>query len=418
MSDANFNTAYTPGECDPATYEVLTPWKVCFKLEFDCPTPSTEPATLPEPVCVDDSLVVPSVEEYRFGLYDSDGDGSWSSSEFSAYTAVFGGTGSFDALAGNDGRMTLAAFQTYAGGSSAGQGCEFVTASISQSNPYPCHLNTMTVTFSTSTQMKKGTKVTIEGLTGTNTESTTAMRIVNIPPASGDSGQLEAMAEWDQTAGILVVVLAQDMPASLPSYILTFEITNPSGEGAGKSTRLLRGAATLKIYADDICKASSQMQNDESKCLFSDSQIYGARPGDAAPLVVLRPKMLTKKFGQTSPFAGCVSFRCCHVFAKHACTVCARVHVRTCLYDTFSFADQHDLGDDRHLDSAHPCVCYGHFVWLLPHDRDLRDHQVGRYAGHGSCNSVWPDPHRDCALSKPWQVCGEEGSEFRLDLYY
>jgi len=47
------------------------------------------------------------------------------------------------------------------------------------------------------------------------------------------------------------------------------------------------------------------MKNDVVTCLFKESKIYGARPGDAAPLVVLRGKMLTAKIGQSSPFAGC-----------------------------------------------------------------------------------------------------------------
>lgn len=249
-----FDTSYTLSECLNNPIQTLTAHKVCFKLEVNCPLPPNKPATSTELVCVADSLILPS---------DSNEES---------------------------------------------QDCEFIIASITQSNPYPCHLNTLTVSFSTSKRMKRGTKVTIEGLTGTNTASTATLRISG---ASVANGGLEASADWKQTEGIVAVVLGQDMQTAKDVYSFSFEITNPSVEGAGKSTRLLRDAATVKIYANSICKASSVMQNDRSTCLFSIAQIYGARPGDAAPLVVLRPKMLTKKIGQSTPFAGCVSFKNC-----------------------------------------------------------------------------------------------------------
>jgi hypothetical protein len=255
---------YTLKECLNNPIMTLTQHKVCFKLEHSCP--SSNPTTLPEPVCVADALLDADSAADRIAKLSS-------------------------------------------------QCCEFITASITQSNPYPCHLNTLAISFSTSKRMKKGTKVTIEGLTGTNTLSTTTMRISG---ASVAAGGLEGTAEWRQTQGIVAVVLGKDMQTAGDVYSFSFEITNPSVEGVGKSTRLLRGAATVRIYANNICKTSSVMQNDKSTCLFSIAQIYGARPGDAAPLVVLRPKMMTKKIGQSSPFAGCVSF-------AHAMDDCASV---------------------------------------------------------------------------------------------
>jgi len=300
---------YTLKECLNNPIQTLTPHKVCFKLEFSCPPPPANPVTLPEPVCVANALldadsaktlsdlsVLKNYIDQMQQAIDMQDSGTYSARQVSAMNTANGLITSNQnivelrtALESPSNPKELTAnilkkieaeakdltasaeeLQTRIAKLSS-QNCEFITASITQSNPYPCHLNTLTVSFSTSKKMKKGTKVTMEGLT---------------------------------TAGDV--------------YSFSFEITNPSVEGVGRSTRLLRGAATVKIYANNICKASSLMQNDKSTCLFSKEQIYGARPGDAAPLVVLRPKMMTKKIGQSSPFAGCVSF-------AHAMDDCASV---------------------------------------------------------------------------------------------
>ena len=344
---------YTLKECLNNPIQTLTPHKVCFKLEFSCPPPPANPVTLPEPVCVANALldadsaktlsdlsVLKNYIDQMQQAIDMQDSGTYSARQVSAMNIVNGLITSNQnivelrtALESPSNPKELTAnilkkieaeakdltasaeeLQTRIAKLSS-QNCEFITASITQSNPYPCHLNTLTVSFSTSKKMKKGTKVTMEGLTGTNTDSTTTMRISG---ASVAAGSLEGTAEWKQTQGIIAVVLGKDMQTAGDVYSFSFEITNPSVEGVGRSTRLLRGAATVKIYANNICKASSLMQNDKSTCLFSKEQIYGARPGDAAPLVVLRPKMMTKKIGQSSPFAGCVSF-------AHAMDDCASV---------------------------------------------------------------------------------------------
>ena len=345
---------YTLKECLNNPIQTLTPHKVCFKLEHSCP--SSNSTTLPEPVCVADALsdadsaktlsdlsVLKNYIDQMQQAIDMQDSGTYSARQVSAMNTANGLITSnqnivelrtaLSSLESPSNPKELTAnilkkieaeakdltasaeeLQTRIAKLSS-QNCEFITASITQSNPYPCHLNTLTVSFSTSKKMKKGTKVTMEGLTGTNTVSTTTMRISG---ASVAAGSLEGTAEWKQTQGIIAVVLGKDMQTAGDVYSFSFEITNPSVEGVGRSTRLLRGAATVRIYANNICKASSLMQNDKSTCLFSKEQIYGARPGDAAPLVVLRPKMMTKKIGQSSPFAGCVSF-------AHAMDDCASV---------------------------------------------------------------------------------------------
>lgn len=49
------------------------------------------------------------------------------------------------------------------------------------------------------------------------------------------------------------------------------------------------------------------LYNDVETCLYTEGGIYGARPGDAAPLVVFRPMWLAKDIGQSSPYPGCTN---------------------------------------------------------------------------------------------------------------
>jgi hypothetical protein len=158
--------------------------------------------------------------------------------------------------------------------------------------------------------MKKGTTVVFDGFNGTRTADNAKMQIAgsNVSRVGGAAGSdLHPVAIWLQS-GSLSVVLDRDTPEDYHVYSLNFQVTNPTAEDdATKSTRLLRGAARIRVVASNICKQRVTMKNDEATCLFQKSGIYGARPGDAAPLVVLRGKMLTKKIGQSSAFAGCLN---------------------------------------------------------------------------------------------------------------
>ena len=58
---------------------------------------STAYALSPSALCGD------AVYSYRFGKYDTAADGSWSSAEFDAYTAAYGGSGTFSVVSGGDG---------------------------------------------------------------------------------------------------------------------------------------------------------------------------------------------------------------------------------------------------------------------------------------------------------------------------
>jgi len=167
----------------------------------------------------------------------------------------------------------------------------------------------ITLSFSTSLRMKMGTTVVFDGFTGTKTLDNANMQIAgsSVSSVGAADSDLNPVAIWQQS-GSLSAVLDRDTPDDYRVYSLHFELTNPTAEDdATKSTRLLRGAARIRVVASNICKQRTTMKNDEATCLFSEHGIYGARPGDAAPLVVLRGKMLTKKIGQSSAFAGCIN---------------------------------------------------------------------------------------------------------------
>jgi hypothetical protein len=55
-----------------------------------------------------------AVYTYRFGKYDADADSRWSSTEFGAYTAAYGGSSTFAAVSGGDGWISEAEYTSYA----------------------------------------------------------------------------------------------------------------------------------------------------------------------------------------------------------------------------------------------------------------------------------------------------------------
>jgi len=51
---------------------------------------------------------------YRFSKFDADADGLWSAQEFRAYTAQYGGTGTFTVVSGGDGGISKSEYMSYA----------------------------------------------------------------------------------------------------------------------------------------------------------------------------------------------------------------------------------------------------------------------------------------------------------------
>eukprot|EP00960_Hanusia_phi_P060332 764473-Hanusia_phi.AAC.1 len=177
--------------------------------------------------------------------------------------------------------------------------CFFTFLLASQDNPYPCHRNRISITFKTSADLPKGTRLTISGLEHivTGPDATSVDLFVS------DSEVLPTTGKFSNSTGGLIFELSKDSIKDL-DYAISFDVLNPTAEGIGNSARLLRSAATLQIEADKLCVGKSTIPNDYKTCLYQRYGIQGARPGDAAPLVVLRGFFSYKKIGQSSPYQG------------------------------------------------------------------------------------------------------------------
>jgi hypothetical protein len=249
--------------------------KVCFDLLYFCP-----PAL---PICTEECCDVSCTSCSRTGTgfgtsvvsvsaatisaggsgYTSAptvvfaGGGGGSGASASA-TVTSGSVASISMTSGGSG-YTSAPTISFTGGGGTGasasaatvstvpSGCTFVKDSsmVSQSHPYPCFLNTISVSFSTSKQLRSGTTVTLEGFLKTQTADTAAMRIWN----AGDD--LMSTAKWEKGPGRLSVKLKRDTPSENYIYSFKFKVRNPNDEDtATKNTRLLRGAAKITIVAD------------------------------------------------------------------------------------------------------------------------------------------------------------------------
>eukprot|EP00961_Rhodomonas_salina_P289266 3908901-Rhodomonas_salina.1 len=160
-----------------------------------------------------------------------------------------------------------------------------------QSSPYPCHSNEVTFYFNTSIALESGTTITISGLTGTQTVSTSSMALTGT-----DATQFVGSAGvWTQTTGRLVITVDTDtLPGTV--YELTITVTNPT-------TSLPRTRQSLTILTDSVCMSSTSVVSDT----WTDLGLYGTTVGDAAPGVTLSPAWITKNIGQSTPYPGCTN---------------------------------------------------------------------------------------------------------------
>jgi hypothetical protein len=53
-----------------------------------------------------------------------------------------------------------------------------------------------------------------------------------------------------------------------------------------------------------VCIDKTPLYNDDTTDLYSEAGVYGARAGDAAPMVVFRQMWLEKSIGQSTPYPG------------------------------------------------------------------------------------------------------------------
>jgi len=165
-----------------------------------------------------------------------------------------------------------------------------INSSAWQSTPYPGTLNTISVQFSTTVDMVASTKITIMGLTGTDTTNTTVA--VDLVAVGGGPDLAATKGDWNQTTGTLVVTLDSPTLANT-EYTITVDLLNPL---------CCQEAKSLKIHADLGCVAVTDVTpvTDVNKLegLVADDDT--ADSDESAPLFVRCPRWVAHTKSQST----------------------------------------------------------------------------------------------------------------------
>ena len=114
----------------------------------------------------------------------------------------------------------------------------FSTKSIEQSNPFADQDNTLTVTLQSDTHSAPaGTIVTITGLAGSDTATTSTLGL-----SSGPDSALGSTGDWNHDGTLTLTVASGKELAKGQAYSITFELANPSSAMASPTVNV---AATL-----------------------------------------------------------------------------------------------------------------------------------------------------------------------------
>jgi hypothetical protein len=108
----------------------------------------------------------------------------------------------------------------------------FISQIMAQSNPLSKASNTLTVTLQPNFEVLPGSNITIAGLTGTLTPDTIRLGKGALPianPSHAPSRFSTDFSRWTQADGELVLLVASSLNA-FESYVVEFEVQNPSGE--------------------------------------------------------------------------------------------------------------------------------------------------------------------------------------------
>ncbi|KAJ1491075.1 hypothetical protein T484DRAFT_1776119, partial [Baffinella frigidus] len=176
----------------------------------------------------------------------------------------------------------------------------FVVHNASQSSPYPCTSNRITVFFATDKALMRETLITIAGLSTTQTSDGV------LPLAGPDGSMFNGSGVWTQATGTLTLRINVEKTMPGTAYMVAFDVINPTAEetGAsrGASDRLMQVAKTVTIEASATCVVKKTLTPDEAVL-----PLYAAMPGDAAPLQIHRAAWLKKEIGQSTPYPGAVN---------------------------------------------------------------------------------------------------------------
>jgi hypothetical protein len=194
---------------------------------------------------------------------------------------------------------------------------QFLVKNIGQNNPYPNALNIITVTLIPNIALGGLTNITIEGLQGSDTFSTSSMSINQSSPSFRI---LSDNATWSRDTGRLVFHILNTSKWSVEdaAIIFSFEILNPGrchaspDVGVGASIGGTDCAQSIPFEPGNMVKDSTNVPFDKCRaCGTQDHRCEACRScdqkcdqNDAHPLKVHAPAFVIKQIGQSTSWPG------------------------------------------------------------------------------------------------------------------
>jgi hypothetical protein len=165
----------------------------------------------------------------------------------------------------------------------------FSVKSIQQSTPMSGATNTLTVSLTANFNLATGSKVTISGLTGSQTADSGSLTVSSTSNLLGTSGA------WTQASGQLVLTAASGGTASGTVCVVTFVLYNPAAAQASPAVSVL--AAIEDGSSGSVGSIASAAMTKPGTAL------YGVANG-ADPLTVQVPSFSVKSIQQSDIMAG------------------------------------------------------------------------------------------------------------------
>ena len=146
-----------------------------------------------------------------------------------------------------------------------------LTSRIGQSSPYPCHVNTITVTIHSNLPIKTVCQpvITVSNLAGAHS-SDGMHQLIATPGGTASSDKYRAFGNWSSQSRSFELAIDNDMNAN-QSYIFSFPVSNPRDHQASPNVRIgLSGIYPLS----DLTPIFQAMVKDESNVAGSVSGSY------------------------------------------------------------------------------------------------------------------------------------------------
>ena len=173
----------------------------------------------------------------------------------------------------------------------------FLVKTIGQSTPVPSVNNTLTMTIATNFDLSAGSKVTVSGLTGSQTADASTVT-VRVP--SGGLPAWELAGTWTRSSGSLVLtVKSQGKILSGTTANISFTILNPASTQISPSVSISAEINDEKGNYGTITQVAMEKPIAE----IDTNNLYGVYNG-RNPLEIVLPAFTVKSIAQTNPVAG------------------------------------------------------------------------------------------------------------------